>query len=382
MSDTNTNDPQPAALNTAFIETLKQAGAVFDSELVAVKHFGQSHDPTSAAEAVENECFNAINNSSIFPLQSASMLELTGDDRAKFLHNFCTADIKQLAADQGCEAFITNVKGRVLGHVFVYNLGDRLQLISLSPNGQALHDHLDRYVITEDVEIAHVTADYSILLVTGIDAVLQLNDSRLFSNTIPSEPCGLQVYSSKTSEQSPSVYGFQVLSLPSFLVISKQPQAIESWQHLCDTGIFPAGERAFDLLRIEALLPLHGVDIDEGNLAQEVNRTPQAISFTKGCYLGQEPIARIDALGHVNRLLCSLVIEGAANGPVIPPRGSKIVDVDGTTELGAITTAECSPMHQSVMALGFIKASHASDGTHVKIVSGEQTWPATVGGKE
>lgn len=378
MTDTETNSPLPNELNVVFIETLKQAGAVFDSDLVTVKHFGNADDPTSAAGAVENEYFNAINNSSIFPLQSASILELTGEDRAKFLHNFCTADVKQLPINQGCEAFVTNVKGRVLGHIFVYNLGECLLVISLSPNGQELHDHLDRYLITEDVEIANATADYSTLLVTGIDSALQLNDSKVFSDEIPEETPGLQVYSSASNEQTPSVYGFEMLGLPGFLVISKQSQAVNAWQQLCDAGIFPAGERAFDLLRIEALLPLYGVDIDEGNLAQEVNRTPQAISFTKGCYLGQEPIARIDALGHVNRLLCSFVIEGN----VVPPLGSKITDEAGSTELGQITTAEYGPMLQCVMALGFIKTSHTSDGTHVKIVSGELTWSATVGGTE
>lgn len=378
MTDAETNNPQPTELNTAFVETLKQAGAVFGSDQMTVKHFGNADDPTCAANAVDNEYFNATNNSSMFPLQSSSMLELTGEDRAKFLHNFCTADVKQLPAGQGCEAFITNVKGRVLAHIFVYNLGDRLQLISLSPNAQALYDHLDRYLITEDVEITNLTASYSTLLVTGIDAALQLNDSRIFSEAIPDDSQGLQVYSSKTNEQSPNIYGFDILGLPSFLVISKQSQAINSWQQLCDAGIFPAGERAFDLLRIQTLLPLHGVDIDESTLAQEVNRTPQAISFTKGCYLGQEPIARIDALGHVNRLLCKLVIEGPVSGPVIPQIGAKITTTDGENELGTITSAEPSPPQQAVVALGFVKTSHAKADAEVQVVGDAQTWPATV----
>ena len=78
------------------------------------------------------------------------------------------------------------------------------------------------------------------------------------------------------------------------------------WCKMVETGVVPAGQNAFDILRIEAAMPLFGIDFSDDNLAQEVARTAAAISFKKGCYLGQEPIARLDALGHVNRQLCTI----------------------------------------------------------------------------
>src|SRR5207244_9673945 len=94
----------------------------------------------------------------------------------------------------------------------------------------------------------------------------------------------------------------------------------EMWQTLTAAGAHPAGSQAYELLRVEAGTPLYGVDVDENNLAMEVGRTPQAISFTKGCYLGQEPVVRSRDLGHVNRSLVGLKFLGQG----LAGRGAKL----------------------------------------------------------
>jgi folate-binding protein YgfZ len=136
----------------------------------------------------------------------------------------------------------------------------------------------------------------------------------------------------------------------------------------------PAGSLAFHALRIEAGMPLYGIDISEDNLAQEVGRTKQAISFTKGCYLGQEPIARIDALGHVNRELCGLKLStGSA-----PPPGRAVNSEDGSKEIGSITSSVLSPLDNTPFALAYLKSQYLTPGTRVSIPIDDASIPATV----
>src|SRR5688572_19059357 len=91
------------------------------------------------------------------PWPGRSQIRLTGADRAKFLHNFCTNDIKKLQPGQGCEAFLTNIKGRILGHLFVFAGQNDLTIDTVPSDDVKLRDHLDRYLITENVQIEVVT---------------------------------------------------------------------------------------------------------------------------------------------------------------------------------------------------------------------------------
>ncbi len=140
----------------------------------------------------------------------------------------------------------------------------------------------------------------------------------------------------------------------------------------------PAGTAAFDALRTEAGFPLYGIDITDANLAQEVNRTAQAISFTKGCYLGQEPIARIDAMGHVNQQLRGIRLSA---GPV-PAAGTEVLTTDGDPrKIGQITSAAMSYGTNLPVALGYLKRNYDSPGLEVGVASsaatirGEVFWP-------
>ncbi len=108
--------------------------------------------------------------------------------------------------------------------------------------------------------------------------------------------------------------------LPGYVVCGPHSVLGETWERIKDAGAQPAGAAVWSALRIEAGLPIWGIDLTDENLAQEAGRTASAISFTKGCYLGQEPIARLDAMGHVNRELRSLRITGEA----IPSPGARV----------------------------------------------------------
>ena len=303
-----------------------------------------------------------------------TQIELAGNDRAKFLHNFCTNDIRGLAAGAGCEAFVTSVQGKVLAHVFVAARETALSLLCVPGCAERIISHLSRYHISEDVTFEDQTASRGLLLVAGprAPAVLAQSDCDVES-LVPGKNKEIAFDSS-----SATVFRNDVLGLPCYFV-SCAAADVSGWQErLASAGAIAAGTSAFDALRIEAGFPLYGIDISDANLAQEVNRTSQAISFGKGCYLGQEPIARIDALGHVNQQLRGIRL---AAGPV-PAAGTGVLTADGDPrKIGQITSAAISYGTHQPVALAYLKRNYDTPSLEVIVaepggpISGEVFWP-------
>src|SRR4029077_577828 len=125
-------------------------------------------------------------------------------------------------------------------------------------------------------------------------------------------------------------------------------RAAAVWQALIAGGAQPAGLQAYHTLRIEAGTPVYGLDIDDSNLPQEVGRTERTVSFTKGCYIGQETVARIRTYGHVNRSLVGLRIAG---GEAVP-RGVQVTRE--SKEVGTVTSCIVSPRFGAI-ALGYVR---------------------------
>jgi folate-binding protein YgfZ len=291
----------------------------------------------------------------LFDLSDRTQVEITGRDRVKFLHSFCTNDIKKLQPGQGCEAFVTNVNGKVLGHIFVFAERDSLWIESVGGAAAILLPHFDRYVITEDVRFTDRSAEFTELLLTGPSSTELLEQCGLSAASLPRyghlahESDALPLRSLRRVDwfNSPT----WLLSLP---VAQPSPLPIE---------LASAGE--FHAMRIANGFPLYGIDITEENLAQEVGRTALAISFTKGCYLGQEPIARIDAMGHVNRQLCRLEL---SSGPP-PIHGTPILDKptpDGKP-VGTVTSSAAKPSGDPdrPLALAYLRSALTKTGSRV-----------------
>jgi tRNA-modifying protein YgfZ len=141
-------------------------------------------------------------------------------------------------------------------------------------------------------------------------------------------------------------------------------------------GLAELAPSDFDALRIEAGTPVHGRDLFEKNLPQEFARDDRAISFVKGCYLGQETVARIDALGHVNQILKGLSFDP---GIECPAPGSTL-EADGR-RVGTITSVAFAPWRGHAIGLGMIRTSHAGAGTTLRVAGAGETPPviATVG---
>jgi folate-binding protein YgfZ len=211
-------------------------------------------------------------------------------------------------------------------------------------------------LINEDVQIADRTAGFRELIVVGPEAAQRIGH------------LGVDVAKLENLEHRPCDIGgavvrqFDVEPQRGFAFLVSQDRAVELWDRLCQADVILAGWQVWTALRIEAGLPMYGIDISEENLAQEVGRTKTAISFTKGCYLGQEPIARIDAMGHVNRELRSLRVAGE----VVPPAGSRVLaDAGGSSQVGMITSSAYSFGSSSPVAMAVVRSNVSAPGSQV-----------------
>ncbi len=309
-----------------------------------------------------------VENTFVFDI-SRTQVEVTGRDRVKFLHSFCTNDIKKLQPGEGCEAFVTNVNGKLLGHIFVFAERESLWLDSVGGSASAaLLPHFDKYVITEDVRFTDRSAEFAEFLLAGSSSTELLERLGLSVASLPRyghlthESDGLLLRSLRRVDWFDS---------PTWLLSIPLAQRDKVRETLTQTGVREADNGEVHALRVAAGFPIYGIDITEENLAQEVGRTAQAISFTKGCYLGQEPIARIDAMGHVNRQLCRLEL---SSGPP-PAPGTPIFDKptsDGKV-IGAITSAATRGLANAdkPLALAYLRSVVAKAG-HQVFVDGRE----------
>ena len=285
-------------------------------------------------------------------LPARTHIELHGADRRQFLHNLCTNDIKALQPGAGCEAFMTSVQGKTLGHILVFSGAESLALDTVPDQGEPLIRHLERYLITEDVQITDRSTEWSELAVAGSKASDVLKQCGL---DVPVAP--LNHIDGLIDGHAVSVRRVDMITAPCFLLQTAGNDQVVLIEKLRGHGATECNADVLETARIEQGWPCFGVDITERNLPQEINRNERAISFTKGCYLGQETVARIDALGHVNRLLVGLRFDGKE----IPVPGTKLLD--GEKEVGEVTSTTFSPRLDAPLALAFVRHEHADVGT-------------------
>ncbi len=300
----------------------------------------------------------ALQTSAVFRLPNRVLVEFTGEDRSRFLHNFCTNDIKSLAVNAGCEAIFTNIKARAMGHGFVF-AGESAHWLETGTAGlDALLQHLDKYLITDDVEITR-RDDLQQILVTGPAAL-----ERVTTACSLAEPLAelSQIRVEELWLRRTDLFG------QPGIVIAGSPAEVDSFVAVLSSPGRPVADDAvFEPVRLQAGFPTYGTDFTDDHLAPEVGRVRQTISYRKGCYLGQEPIARIDALGHVNKSLCSIEIAGRE----VPNGGEALTDAEGSA-VGTITTAAADPTADHCFALAWLKFGHTATGTQLDL-SGRTT---------
>jgi len=350
------------ASQSPFAEQEKTAGAAF-AERFGVElpeHFG---DPGEEYAAVR-EAVGLVDGS------FRGLIGLTGGDRLRWLNGQVTNDVKDLKAGEGTLAAVLNVKGHILADLAVYGLPDSVWVDVQRDRAQLVRDTFDRYIIADDVLAENASERYAHLMVVGQEA-----------RALMSEVVGLGVADLAAWHHAEAWLGTlqlriiasRWLATPGYDVIVSADEAGRTWEALTylgqSRGLLPVGMAALDVLRVEAGWPWYGVDFDDSNLLME-SLTRDHVSFTKGCYIGQEVVIRVEHQGHVNKKLGGLLI----SGELVPARGAAILS--GDRKVGNVTSAVRSPALNRVVGLGYLRREVWDPGTKLRITSGDHSLEA------
>ncbi len=283
-------------------------------------------------------------------LSARGRIYATGEDRARLLHAMTTNHVQQLTPGTGCYAFFLNAQGHIQADVNLLCLADRFLLDTEPETRERVFRHLDKYIIADDVALEDVTEPLASLAVEGprAEAILAALDAPR-----PDAEYAHAWWDGAIIERASST------GEPGFRIFMPRESKADWIARLESAGAVPAASGDARIVRLEHGKPRYGDDIFETTLPQET-RQMHAVHFTKGCYIGQEIVERIRSRGHVNRLLVKLEVEGEA--PL--PRGTKVSA--GANEAGEITSSACSPALHKLVALAYLRAQYAEDGTELQ----------------
>lgn len=312
----------------------------------------------------------------VIDLSFRSRLCLTGADRLRFLNGQVTNNVKDLKPGQGCYAALVTAKGKLQSDLNVYCLADEV-LLDFEPGlGAGVAERFEKFIIADDVQIVDVAPHYGLLSVQGPKAgevVAKLG----LGLAVPEKPLHFTKVSDTTlgdiycmNHARGTATGCD-LFVPTGAMAAVADKLIAAAKEL---GGRACGWEALELIRVEAGIPRFSADMDETNLAPEAGIESRAISYSKGCYIGQEVIARIRTYGQVAKSLRGLVLPDDLRE--LPARGSKVFA--GDKEAGFITSAIASPAFRKNIALGYVRREHNEPGVTLHIRQADQTTPAVV----
>ncbi len=348
----------------------------------------------------------------VLDLSFRSRLCLTGADRVRFLHGQVTNDVKRLRMGEGCYAALVTAKGKMESDLNIHCLQDEL-LLDFEPGLTAeVAARLEKYIVADDVQVVDVAPHYGLLSVQGPKAEAVVRAVGLFG-VPPSRGLGGEKNSDRVNTELPTrpfqsakaadatLGELYLVNLPRLAGSAGVPPADSSIQNepTCrrdagaprtagfdlfvptaalgavmdkliaaakKIGVRACGWTAFEMARIEAGIPRFGVDMDETNIPLECGIEERAVSYSKGCYIGQEVINRIHSIGHVNRELRGLRL--ADDLKTLPVKGDKLFK-DGK-EVGCLTSALASPALKANIALGYVRREAGAIGNELTMKTG------------
>ncbi|MBL8241524.1 MAG: folate-binding protein YgfZ [Bryobacterales bacterium] len=273
-----------------------------------------------------NAFFDSV---ALFELPGRGRIKVTGEDRKRLLHAMTTNHVQQLEPGQGCYAFFLSAQGRIQSDVTILAAASHLLLDVEPAQREKVFQHLDKYIIADDVTLEDVTEQQTTLALEGPAAqnLLESIGAPVPANSYDSaEWAGRLIV--KTSYSGADGYHIYLSPLDA-------PILRETLQ---DAGAREAAPGEVETARLLHARPLYGVDITDANLPQETQLT-HALHFSKGCYLGQEIVERVRSRGHVNKLLTRLEYDEGAE-----PSAT------------AITSSARDPRNNKIVALAYVRA--------------------------
>jgi len=291
-------------------------------------------------------------------LSARGKIFAAGEDRVRLLHAMTTNHIQQLQPGQGCYAFFLTAQGRILADANVFILPDRI-LLDVEPElRQTLYQHLDKFIIADDVTLEDASESLTAMGVEGPRAAEELV---AMGAPIPEAPYSHLDWNGRI------VARVSATGEPGFRIFAPANQAAREFT--------PVDAESVRVVRLEHARPRYGEDIFDTTLPQETQQS-HALNFNKGCYIGQEIVERIRSRGHINRLLVGLRIDASQ----APAAGARLTA--GGAEVGEITSAAFSPALGKVVALGYVRAQFAAPGSGLQADGGVAITAPVAGSRE
>lgn len=297
-------------------------------------------------------------SSRLFQLPSRGVITVRGDDRQRWLDGMLTCNVKKLAPGGGAHGLLLTPQGRIVGEMHVLNRGDAIWLETESAAIAGVIARLEKFVIADDVTLRDESAswariavegDGAVDLITGLGAQAPANDHAANDAQIAGAACVLARFGFTHGE------ALQLFAPPADVAAVVAA--------LIGAGAALASDADFELARIEAGTPWLARELDESVLPAEVRLDGLAVAVDKGCYTGQEVVARMRSRGRLSHLLVGLRLTTRA----LPAPRSALTNDRG--EVGSVTSAAHSPRFGAI-ALGFVQAPLAEPGTKLALASG------------
>ncbi len=286
-------------------------------------------------------------------LSDRAKLRLAGGDRARFLNGQVSNDVRQVNAERSVYTGVMTIKGKLCADAFVHAKGDFLLIDAESGLREALAARLERYIIADDVTLEDVTDTFSLLHL--IDFAADAGGGHL-----PTVRPALAALGSGLWTVESLRYGRPGLD------VFYPPELDGAVRHCLHAGFTELNEDAAEAWRIVAGVPRWGAELDENTMPAEAGIEERAVSYAKGCYIGQEIVSRVKSVGHVNRQLRGL--RATDSSPLFADMTLHLPaanDGQPGKEVGRITSAAASAGHGGAqfVALGYVRREFAAPGT-------------------
>ncbi len=310
--------------------------------------------PTPDYGDVRAEFHALLSGCGLYSLEWRSKISLTGSDRVRWLNGMVSNNVRDLAPGHGVYAFLLSAQGHIQADLYAFQRGESLLIDCEQSQRDKILELFDHYIIADDVEVTDSSDKLTALGLTGPESHKVLEGAGI---VIP-DLTYLQFADTKWNGVRCTVLHSGEEAKESWQVWIEPAHLRELWDALVKVGAKPAGGAALNLFRVSRAIPQFGQDIRERDLPQETGQM-RALSFTKGCYLGQEIVERIRSRGAVHRNFAAFEVDGS-----LPEPGAKIQAEE--KEVGEITSSAVLPLPNGdrEIALGYLRREATGKELH------------------
>ena len=320
--------------------------------------------PANVYSDTASEYRAATEAATVYDTSNVGRLKATGEDTLDLLNRMSTNQVLNLEPGQGASTILTTDRGRILDLIGVVNLGDYVLLLTSPGEQQTVIDWLDRYTIMEELTVEDITGDTALLTVFGPTSPNKLE-------TALGVPLA-QLAPYHTLSCTIAGHQAQVISrpqgqLPSFDLLLSPDAVPDVWQHLTNSGIIPIGTEAYEAVRVKHAIPVYGREMSDAYNPLEAGLIG-TIDFHKGCYIGQEVIARLDTYQKVQKRLVMLRFS-----PDAEVTAGAALQHEGQT-VGTVTSVSQTPTTGDLIGLGYVRTASATVATRLELSDPASGW--------